>query len=39
MEIQVNQAIDAIISGCWNGLSDSQKSSVDAKALHQSVIA
>lgn len=39
MEIQVNQAIDAIISGCWNGLNDNQQKEFDVKAFHQSVIA
>ncbi len=39
MEVQVNQAIDAIISGCWNGLTESQQASVNPKELHQSVLA
>lgn len=38
METQVSQAIDAIISGCWNGISNDQKSSFDVKKLHTSVI-
>lgn len=38
MEIQVNQAIDAIISGCWNGLSGDQKSSFDVTSLHRAVL-
>ena len=38
METQVSQAIDAIISGCWNGLPNEQKSSIDVKKLHASVL-
>ncbi len=39
MENQVNQAIDAIISGCWNGLNKDQQDSFDAKKMHEELIA
>lgn len=38
MEIQVNQAIDAIVSGCYNGLPESQRSTFDVKKLLRSVL-
>lgn len=38
METQVNQAIEAILSGCWNGLSKSQQADFDVKKMHEQVL-
>ncbi len=38
MEVQVSQAIEAIVGGCWKGSTESQKASYNANELYTKVV-